>query len=127
MKVNLDELDRLIDEATKGRQEPIDEASATELMKQMMKRICERALRGELTHHLGYEKNSAAGNGSGNSRNGTSAKTIKGDLGQVVIEVPRDRNGEFEPQLIGKHQTRFKGFDEKMISMYARGMSTREG
>ena len=126
MKLNLDDLDRLIDEATKGRQEPIDEASATELMKQMMKRIYERALRGELTHHLGYEKNNAAGNGSGNSRNGTSAKTIKGDLGQMAIEVPRDRNGEFEPQLIGKHQTRFTGFDEKMISMYARGMSTRD-
>jgi putative transposase len=83
-------------------------------------------LRGELTHHLGYEKHDSAGRGSGNSRNGSSPKTIKGELGKVVLEVPRDRNGEFEPQLIAKHQTRLLGFDEKMISLYARGMSTRD-
>ena len=126
MKLNLDEIDRLVDEAMKGRQKPIDETSATDLVKQMTKRIYERGLRGELTHHLGYEKNDPAGNGSGNSRNGTSSKTIKGDFGTMVIEVPRDRNGEFEPQLIGKYQTRFTGLDEKMVSLYARGMSTRD-
>ena len=126
MKLNLDSFDRLMDEAMKGRSAPLDESSATDLMGQMVKRIYERALRGELTHQLGYEKHEVAGYGSGNSRNGTSSKTIKGDLGQMVIEVPRDRNGEFEPQLIAKHQTRFTGFDQKMISMYARGMSTRD-
>jgi len=83
-------------------------------------------VRGELTHELGYEKHDVAGHRSGNSRNGTSPKTMKGELGNLVLEVPRDRNGEFEPQLIAKHQTRLLGFDEKMISMYARGMSTRD-
>ena len=110
----------------KGRPGPLDEASATELMRQMMKRIYERALRGELTHQLGYEKHGVAGHRSGNSRNGTSPKTMKGELGTLVLDVPRDRNGDFEPQLIAKHQTRLLGFDDKMISMYARGMSTRD-
>jgi putative transposase len=126
MKLNLENFDQLVDEAMKGRRGSLDEASATDLMRQMVKRMYERALRGELTHQLGYEKHDVAGHGSGNSRNGTSAKTIQGDLGQIVIDVPRDRNGEFEPQLIAKHQTRFTGFDEKMISLYARGMSTRD-
>jgi putative transposase len=84
----------------------------------------ERALQGELAHHLGYEKYAAAGRGSGNSRNGTSAKTLKGELGKVVVEVPRDRNGEFEPQLIGKHQTRLAGLDGKIIALYARGLTS---
>ena len=126
MKLDIESFDRLMDEAMKGRRVPLDEASASDLMRQMVKRMYERALRGELTHQLGYEKHEVAGHGSGNSRNGTSPKTIKGDLGQMVIDVPRDRNGEFEPQLIAKHQTRFTGFDEKMISLYARGMSTRD-
>ena len=126
MKIDLENFDRLMDEAMKGRRAPLDEASATDLMWQMVKRLYERALRGELTNQLGYEKHEVAGHRSGNSRNGTSSKTIKGDLGEMVIEVPRDRNGEFEPQLIAKHQTRFTGFDEKMISLYARGMSTRD-
>ena len=73
-----------------------------------------------LTHHLGYDKHAAAGRGSGNSRNGTSRKTLKDEAGEVTIEVPRDRNGDFEPQLISKHQTRFEGFDQKILSMYAR-------
>lgn len=126
MKLDVEKFDVMLDEAWQGRTGPLDEAGATELMRQMMKRVFERALRGELTHQLGYEKHAVAGYGSGNSRNGTSPKTIKGDLGQMVIEVPRDRNGEFEPQLIGKHQTRLMGLDAKMISMYARGMSTRD-
>lgn len=80
----------------------------------------------ELTEHVGYEKHEAAGNKSGNSRNGKSAKTLKGTFGTMPIEVPRDRNGTFEPQIIGKHQTRFTGFDDNIISLYARGLSTRE-
>lgn len=80
----------------------------------------------ELTEHVGYEKHDAAGQNSGNSRNGRSAKTLKGTFGTMPIEVPRDRNGTFEPQIIGKHQTRFTGFDENIISLYARGLSTRE-
>jgi putative transposase len=119
-------LDRLLDETLKDRKEPLDEAKATGLAKQMIQRIFERALEGELTHHLGYEKHAAKGRGSGNSRNGTSKKTLKGELGQIPLAVPRDRNGEFEPQMVAKHQTRFEGFDEKILSLYARGMSTRD-
>ena len=79
-----------------------------------------------MTHHLGYEKHDASGDNSGNSRNGTTPKTIKGKRGQVRIDVPRDRDSSFEPQLVKKGQTRFDGFDEKIISLYARGMTQRE-
>jgi len=81
---------------------------------------------GELTHQLGYDKNSATGINSGNSRNGKTPKTIKGEFGEVVIDVPRDRNNEYSPQIIKKNQTRFDGFDDKIISMYSRGMSNRD-
>src|SRR5205085_8927077 len=81
---------------------------------------------GEMTHHLGYEKHSPEGKHSGNSRNGKSSKRIKGKRGQIEIDVPRDRNSEFEPHLVRKGQTRFDGFDDKIISMYARGMTCRE-
>jgi putative transposase len=80
----------------------------------------------ELTHHLGYEKHSAQGKGSGNSRNGTTSKTLKSDLGDISIDTPRDRNGDFEPQIVKKGQRRFTGFDDKILSMYARGMTTRD-
>jgi putative transposase len=80
----------------------------------------------EMTEHVGYDKHDAAGNNSGNSRNGKSAKTIKGTFGELALETPRDRNGTFEPQIIEKHQTRFTGFDANIISLYARGLSTRE-
>lgn len=126
MNLNLEKFDELFDEAMKGHGAPTDEASISGLLKQMMKRAMERALQAELTHHLGYEKHAANGRGSGNSRNGTSAKTMKGDLGEMVIEVPRDRNSAFEPQLINKHQTRLAGLDEKILAMYARGMTTRD-
>lgn len=117
-------LDQLLEQTLKGGR--VDQDTVTSLAKQMTKQLLERALQGELTHHLGYEKHAAAGRGSGNSRNGTSRKTLKGEAGEVTIEVPRDRNGNFEPQLIPKHQTRFEGFDQKIISMYARGMSARD-
>ena len=71
----------------------------------------------ELTHHLGYEKHSAEGKGSGNSRNRKSAKTLKGDFGEVEIEVPRDRKGSFEPKIVPRHQRRFNGFDDKILSI----------
>ena len=80
----------------------------------------------ELTHHLGYEKQDSGGKGSGNSRNGTSTKTLEGDFGEAVIEVPRDRNGIYEPKIVPRHQRRFSGFDDKILSMCARGMTTRE-
>ncbi|WP_294124323.1 IS256 family transposase, partial [Sphingomonas sp.] len=114
------------DQLLAGYEKPEDLTGADGLFKQLKKALIERALGAELTDHLGYEKGDPAGRGSGNSRNGTSAKTILSEDGELMIEVPRDRAGSFEPQLIAKGQTRFDGFDEKIISLYARGMSVRE-
>jgi len=116
----------LLDQLLAGYEKPEDLTGADGLFKQLKKALIERALGAELTDHLGYEKGDPAGRGSGNSRNGTSAKTILSEDGELMIEVPRDRAGSFEPQLIAKGQTRFDGFDEKIISLYARGMSVRE-
>ena len=96
------------------------------LLKQLTKALVERALQAELTTHLGYEKHSLEGHNSGNTRNGTSSKQLKGEFGEVQIEVRRDRQASFEPKLVAKGQTRFAGFDEKILSLYARGMTTRE-
>lgn len=116
----------LIDELLKDYQKPEDIIGENGLLKRFVKAVLERAMNAELTHHLGYEKHDPAGYNSGNSRNGTSNKTVKGDFGELPISVPRDRAGTFEPQILPKHQTRFTGFDDKIISMYARGMTTRE-
>ncbi len=83
-------------------------------------------MEGKLTTELGYEKNNPAGNNSGNSRNGHTEKTLTCNDGHLPIKVPRDRNGEYEPKIIPKHQTRFDDMDEKIISLYARGMTTRD-
>jgi putative transposase len=96
------------------------------LLKQLTKALVERAMQAEMKQHLGYGKHDPAGNNSGNSRNGVTRKTLKGEFGELEIETPRDRNGEFEPQLVKKSQTRWTGFDDKILSMYARGMSTRD-
>jgi putative transposase len=96
------------------------------LLQQITKAVLERALNGELTEQLGYDKHDPAGKNSGNSRNGVTRKKLKGEFGEIELETPRDRNGEFEPKLVKKHQTRFTGFDDKILSMYARGMSTRD-
>ena len=116
----------VLDQILKDYEKPEDLFSENGLLQQLTKALVERALNGELTHHLGYEKHSPTGNNSGNSRNGTTPKTLKGKRGQLEIEVPRDRNGEFEPQLVKKNQTRFDGLDEKIISLYARGMTQSE-
>jgi len=115
----------LLDELLKDYKSPDDMFGDDGLLQQLTKAVVERALQGELTHHLGYERHGPAGKNSGNSRNGKSSKTIKGKRGQLHIDVPRDRNSEFEPQFIKKGQTRFDGFDDKIISMYARGMTFR--
>ncbi|AVO39995.1 IS256 family transposase [Simplicispira suum] len=96
------------------------------LLKQLTKLLVEKALDAELTEHLGHERHEAVANASGNTRNGKSKKTLKGEFGELPIEVPRDRHGSFEPQLIPKHQTRWNGLDDKIISLYARGMTVRE-
>jgi len=96
------------------------------LLKQLTQDLVERILQAEMTDHLGYEKHAAEGKGSGNSRNGIRRKTLKGDQGKIPIEIPRDRNGDFEPQLIPNGQSRIPGFDDKIISLYARGMTARE-
>src|SRR5881394_641892 len=116
----------LIDDLLKNYKKPEDLIGENGLLKQLTKQLLERAMAAEMTEHVGYEKHDAEGDNSGNSRNGKSAKTIKGTFGEIVLETPRDRNGTFEPQIIEKHQTRFMGFDDNIISLYARGMSTRE-
>jgi putative transposase len=116
----------LIDNLLKNYKKPEDLIGENGLLKQLTKQLLERAMAAEMTEHVGYDKHDAAGNNSGNSRNGKSAKTIKGTFGELALETPRDRNGTFEPQIIEKHQTRFTGFDANIISLYARGLSTRE-
>ena len=96
------------------------------MLKQLTKAVIERCLEAELDTHLGYGKHARQGNATGNRRNGHSQKTLKGEQGQVEIEVPRDRQSSFEPQLVQKGQTRLEGFDDKIIALYARGMTTRD-
>jgi putative transposase len=117
---------KLIDKLLADYRKPEDIVGENGLLKQLTKALLERAMQAEMTDHLGYEKHDPAGNNSGNSRNGETTKTLEGDLGELPLETPRDRNGSYEPKIISKGQTRFTGFDDKIISMYARGMSTRE-
>ena len=105
---------------------PVTPAEFEDIFQRFKKAFMERALGAEMTHHLGYRAGEAKPEGASNHRNGKGSKTILTDSGEVKIEVPRDRQGTFEPQLIGKHERRFTGFDDKIIAMYARGMSVRE-
>jgi len=116
----------LLDQLLANYTKPEDLTGEDGLFKQLKKALIERALGAELTEHLGYEKGDPAGRGSGNSRNGASSKTLLTEEGEVAISVPRDRAGSFKPQLIPKGQTRFDGFDDKILSLYARGMTVRE-
>ncbi len=107
-------------------QKPEDLIGEEGLLKHLTKLVVERALEAEMTDHLGHGKNEPVANQAGNTRNGKSKKTLKGEFGELPIDVPRDRHGSFEPQLIPKHQTRWAGFDDKILSLYARGMTVRE-
>jgi putative transposase len=118
--------DEVLDELLRGYSGPDDLLGEDGLFKELKKRLLERALGAELSDHLGYEKGDPAGRGSGNSRNGHSVKTVLSEDGAIEIAVPRDRNGTFEPQLVPKGQRRIDGFDERIISLYARGLSVRE-
>lgn len=97
-----------------------------DLTRLLRKTTLEAMLEGELDDHLGYPKHALKGHHSGNSRNGHSSKTLKGEHGELAIDIPRDRNGEFEPQVIPKNQTRLPLFNDKILALYSRGMSTRD-
>src|SRR5437899_9786195 len=105
---------------------PEDIIGENGLHKELTKAVLERALEAELTDHLGYEKYDPAGHHRGNTRNGKSRKNLKGDFGELELETPRDRQATFDPKIVAKGQTRWTGFDDKIISMYARGVTTRE-
>jgi len=115
--------EELLDELVKG---PMSEDELTAVCLSLKKAIVERAMGAEMSQHLGYQPGDAKPPEQGNHRNGTSGKTVLTDEGPVRIEVPRDRDSSFEPVLIGKHQRRFTGFDQKIVAMYARGMTVRE-
>ena len=116
----------LIDQLLAGYQSPEDLIGEHGLLKQLTKAVVERALQAEMAAHLGHGKHGPVANAVGNTRNGASRKTLNGEFGELPIEIPRDRQSSFEPQLIGKHQTRWTGFDDKILSLYARGMTVRE-
>jgi putative transposase len=122
MTVSKEVLDGLLADYKK----PEDLIGENGLLKQLTKALVERALQAEMAEHLGHGKHEAVANPAGNTRNGKSRKTLKGEFGELPIEVPRDRHGSFEPQIIAKHQTRWTGFDDKILSLYARGMTVRE-
>jgi putative transposase len=96
------------------------------LLSQVTKAVLERALAEEMNQHLGYEKHDPAGRGSGNSRNGVTGKRLLTDIGGIELDVPRDRNGSFSPQIVRKGQTRLDGFNDRIIALYARGLTTRD-
>ncbi len=108
------------------RQGPLTPEELDAVVRRFKKAIIERALGGELTHHLGYAVGGAKPEDTTNHRNGTSGKTVLTDDGPLPLAVPRDRDGTFEPRLIGKHERRFTGFDDKVIALYARGLTVRE-
>ena len=120
------ELDAAIDNLLKTYKTPEEILGENGLLKQLTKAVLQRALQAEMTHHLGHEKHGSVATKGGNARNGSSAKTLKGDFGSMPLEIPRDRESSFEPLIISKGQTRFAEFDDKIISLYSRGLTTRE-
>lgn len=116
----------VLDELLKEYKGPEDLTGPEGLLKQLTKALIERAMDAEITTHLGYEKHDQSEKDTTNRRNGRTKKTVRSDQGPLEIEIPRDREGTFEPAIVPKHQREFKGFDDKIISMYSRGMTTRE-
>jgi len=115
----------VLDELLKEYQGPDDFYGPEGLIKQLSKALIERAMQAELTEQIGYEKNESGEKPSGNRRNGKSSKTLRTDQGPMEIAVPRDRDGDFEPQIIEKHQREWRGFDDKILAMYSHGLSTQ--
>jgi len=118
-----EKLQAMAEELAKGLKTPED---LSQLSAFLTKLTVEAALKGEMNHHLGYEKNASIGRHSGNSRNGSSSKTLKGNHGELELNTPRDRNGTFEPNIVKKGQTRITGMDDQILCLYAKGMSTRD-
>jgi putative transposase len=116
----------LIDSLLADYKKPEDLIGEHGLLKHLTKKLVERALEAEMAEHLGHGRHQPIANPSGNARNGRSQKTLKGEFGELPIDIPRDRHSSFEPQLIPKHSTRWSGFDDKILSLYARGMTVRE-
>lgn len=121
-KIDPELVDKLLEQAGDG----VELLGPDGLLSELTKSVLERALDAELTDHLGYERGDPAGHGSGNSRNGASGKTVHTDVGSVRVDVPRDRNGTFEPAIVPKGQTRLQGFNDRIIALYARGMTVRD-
>ena len=117
---------KLADSLLSNYKKPEDLIGENGLLRHLTKMLVERALEAEMIDHLGHAKYEAVNNKNGNMRNGHSSKTLKGELGELPLSIPRDRQGSFEPQLIEKNQTRWNGFDDKIISLYARGLTVRE-
>ena len=116
----------IIDELLSDYKYPEDLLGEEGIFKELKKALLERALNAELSDHLGYNKSDPKGRKSGNSRNGHGSKKVTGEDGEIELSVPRDRDASFEPQIVKKGQRRIDGFDDKIISMYARGMTVRE-
>ena len=116
----------LLDHVMANYKKPADLIGENGMLKQLTKVVMEAALNAEMAQHLGHTRHGSVSNDTGNVRNGNSAKTISGEFGQVEITIPRDRDASFAPQLLPKHQRRMPGFDERILSLYARGMTTRE-
>src|SRR6266568_3935933 len=118
--------DEVIDELLAGARTEEEIVGPGGVLAQLTKRLVERAMSAELTDHLGYEPHQEPPGGTGNTRNGSTAKTLVTEHGPVRIETPRDRRGSFEPQIVRKGQRRFAGFDDKILALYSRGLSTRD-
>jgi putative transposase len=118
--------DQVIDELLAGARTEEEIVGPGGLLADLTRRLVERAMSAELTEHLGYERHQEPPGGAGNTRNGSMPKTLATEHGPVRIKTPRDRNGTFEPQLVRKGQRRFEGFDDKILALYARGLSTRD-
>lgn len=118
--------DELIDELLAQHKPGTDLLGVDGVVGQLTKRLMERVLQAELSEHLGYEKGERSPQPRRNTRNGTSSKRLKTEYGEIELDVPRDRNGSFEPQAVKKHQTRLKGFDDRVLSLYSRGMTMSE-
>src|SRR5947209_957116 len=118
--------DEVIDGLRAGARTEEEIAGPGGLLAQLTKRLVERAMEVELTDHVGYEPHAEPPGGAGNTRNGTSPKTLITEQGRVGIDAPRDRDGSFQPKIVKKRQRRFQGFDEKILALYSRGLSTRD-